>query len=89
MVLFNLIFRLLSNVILMISNGCLAKFGHLQSTVNKMLENSAVTLVWKLCRIKEGGWACCGLNKSVHVCLNAHTCTNTQPSSEPATMTMT
>lgn len=48
MVLFNLIFRLLSNVILVIRNGCLPKFGHLQSTVNKLLENSAPTLIWKL-----------------------------------------
>lgn len=48
MALFNLIFRLLSNVILVIRNGCLPKFGHLQSTVNTQLENSAEMLVWKL-----------------------------------------
>ena len=42
MVLFDLIFRLLSNVILSIRNGCLPKFGHLQSTVNK-LQDSALS----------------------------------------------
>lgn len=57
MVLFNLIFRLLSNVILVIRNGCLPKFGHLQSTVNKLLENSAETLVGKLQqKEREGGF---------------------------------
>lgn len=63
MVLFNLIFRLLSNVILMIRNGSLPKFGHLQSTVNKLLENSAPTLIWKLQREggREGGlWGAVG-----------------------------
>lgn len=34
-VLFNLILRLLSNVILMIRNGCLPKLGHLQSKVKQ------------------------------------------------------
>lgn len=33
--LFNVIFRLLSNVILMIRNGCLPKLGHLQSKVKQ------------------------------------------------------
>lgn len=59
MVLFNLIFRLLSNVILVIRNGCLPKFGHLQSTVNKLLENSAPTRRregWFVGRVGGGGW---------------------------------
>lgn len=77
MVLFNLIFRLLSNVILVIRNGCLPKFRHLQSTVNKLLENSAATLIWKLyCKTtkKRGG----GLFMSL---LNTHSCKHT-PSPE-------
>lgn len=66
MLLFNLIFRSLSSVILVIRNGCLPKFGHLQSTVNKLLENAApkkkTTTTKKriLCGEKgrEGGWVC-------------------------------
>lgn len=60
MVLFNLIFWLLSNVILVIRNGCLPKFGHLQSTVNKLLKklstNAWLETVVKKKKMREGGF---------------------------------
>lgn len=59
MLLFNLIFRSLSSVILVIRNGCLPKFGHLQSTVNKLLENAAPKKKQQqkkgYCVVKRGG----------------------------------
>lgn len=74
MVLFNLIFRLLSNVILVIRNGCLPKFRHLQSTVNKLLENSAETLAGKLQqKEREGGFIRGGgINKCIHALAHTH-----------------
>lgn len=67
MVLFNLIFRLLSNVILMIRNGCLPKFRHLQSTANKPLKNTAAHLETvvkiKKPRVREGGF----VSKCTHI----------------------
>ena len=79
MVLFNLIFRLLSNVILVIRNGCLPKFGHLQSTVNKLLENSAPTRRregWFDGRekngVEEGGGNKCIQIVAKHTCERTH-----------------
>lgn len=77
MLLFNLIFRLLSSVILVIRNGCLPKFGHLQSTVNKLLENAAPKKQQQqqkriLCGEKgrEGGWVCCKVGVEGGECIH-------------------